>query len=264
MLRSSLAAGVILDTRGAATVRAAEAAGFSHVGLWVDPTEWDAVMERDAKAALDATGIEVCDVEVIRIAPGPLDTDLLKILDAGAAVGAKHALAISADPDPGATAAKLAQLNEHAAPAGIRVVIEFMVFTAVRTIGDALDVVQRCGHPGAGILVDTLHLFRSGGTIAQLAAVDPALRPYAQLCDAPAEPPTTDPSDLRAFIVDALDARSCAGDGGLDVNGFVDAYPADTVHSLEIRSKELRERFPDPVERARFVAGRHAAFAATR
>jgi sugar phosphate isomerase/epimerase len=256
----SLAAGAVLDTRGVETVRTAREAGFPAVGLWIETAEWDAARLRDTRAAIDAAGLVVLDVEVVRIKPvGSLD-DAKRVIDIGVALGARHLLTISLDPDQGATAAALAELNEHASPGGLRVVLEFMVFTAVRTLGDAVAIAQRSGHVGAGVLVDTLHLIRSGGAMADLAAVDPHLFPYAQLCDAPTVGPAP-VSEGDPFVVEALDGRSSPGDGGLDLGAFVAGLPADTPMSLEIRSKALRDNFPDPLDRARHIIERTSMWA---
>jgi sugar phosphate isomerase/epimerase len=251
----SLAAGAVLDTRGVETVRTASAAGFPAVGLWIETAEWDAARLRETRTAIDASGLVVLDVEVVRIKPGGSLDDAKRVIDIGVALGARHLLTISLDPDQGATAAALAELNEHAAPGGLRVVLEFMVFTAVRTLHDAVAIAQRADHRGAGVLVDTLHLIRSGGSMADLATVDPHLFPYAQLCDAPATGPVS-VAEGDAFVVEALDGRSSPGDGGLDLEAFAAGFAPDTPMSLEIRSKALRDNFPDPLERARHIIER--------
>jgi sugar phosphate isomerase/epimerase len=253
----SLAAGAVLDTRGVETVRVAADAGFPAVGLWIETAEWDTNRLRATRSALDDAGLVALDVEVVRIKPGGSLDDAKRVIDIGVALGARHLLTISLDADAGATAAALAELNAHAEPGGLRVVLEFMVFTEVRSLGAAVAIAERCGHPDAGVLVDTLHLIRSGGAMTDLASIDPHLFPYAQLCDAPAVGPLpVDEGD--AFIVEALDGRSCPGDGGLDLSAFVAGFPDSTPMSLEIRSKDLRERFPDPGDRARFIFDRSA------
>jgi sugar phosphate isomerase/epimerase len=254
----SLAAGAVLDTRGVETVRAAHEAGFPAVGLWIESHEWDAARIRETRQALDDSGLVVLDVEVVRFTPGVSLDDAKRVVDIGVALGARHLLTISLHADAAATAAELAELNAHAEPGGLRVVLEFMVFTAVRTLGDAVAIATRAG--GAGVLVDTLHLIRSGGSVADLVAVDPQLFPYAQLCDATAAGPSP-VSSGDPFVVEALDGRSCPGDGGLDVSGFVAAMPPGTPMSLEIRSKVLRDQFPDPFDRARHIFERTTAWA---
>ncbi len=82
------------------------------------------------------------------------------------------------------------------------------------------------------------------------AAVDSKHITYAQLCDAPAVPRDTSAVGLRT---DAVDDRCNLGEGGLWWRQFVDALPASTPLSLEIRSAALRSNHPDPVDRAREI-----------
>jgi sugar phosphate isomerase/epimerase len=157
-----------------------------------------------------------------------------------------------------ATARKIAALCEHAAPLGIRVCLEFGLFTTVKTLAMALSVVEQVGSPMAGILIDPLHLQRSGGRPCDVAAVDPVLLPYAQFCDAPEVGPTAE--DPAGIIREAIDGRLQAGEGGLPLGELLAALPAGIPLSVELRSKALRDNWPDAVERARVTAQATRAF----
>ena len=108
------------------------------------------------------------------------------------------------------------------------------------------------GHPLRALLIDPIHVDRSGGTAAEIAAVPRALLPYAQFCDAPAERP--DPADFAAVITDAVDLRRQCGAGALPLAAILDALPPEVPLSIELRSKVLRDGWPDPAERAKVVA----------
>ena len=105
------------------------------------------------------------------------------------------------------------------------------------------------GRANAGVLVDTLHLARSGGTSADLAFINPARLPYLQLADAPAVPPD---ATVRGLLYEAIDARLLPGDGGLPLVDVLRMVPHVPV-SVELRSAALRTTHVDPVERARVV-----------
>src|SRR5438874_2708207 len=75
------------------------------------------------------------------------------------------------------------------------------------------------GSDGAGLLLDTLHIKRCGVSAAELAAVDPALLGYLQLCDAPARPPGGDAT------VEARTGRLLPGEGELPLAGLLGALP---------------------------------------
>jgi sugar phosphate isomerase/epimerase len=180
--------------------------------------------------------------------PGPT-ADALRLIDAGAAVGARNVLVASREPDPGRVADVLRQLCERADGSGMRVVLEFLPILAVQTLDDAIGIVMEVGHPGAGVLIDALHLIRSGGSPAEVSAVDPTLLPYAQLCDVAPQPP----GDAAELLEEALHGRLLPGDGVAPLGELLEALPAGCPCSLEMRSRALMERWPDPTDRARAV-----------
>jgi len=253
----SIAAGVTpeLNEDPARFVDAAGAAGWPATGIWYDAGSWTDRTTSQVRQRLDDHGLVALDMEVVRMGPDGDSGDAL--VDAAIGLGARNILTISSFEDAAETADRFVELCERAAPAGIRVCIEFMRFTRVRTLADALNVVRIADQPNAGILVDLLHVVRSGTTFAEIAAVDPGLFPYAQWCDGPADPSGWDTSEI---IADALDARRVPGEGELQVRAFERLFASSVPFSLEVRSKALRESFPDPVDRARrLLAGTQAA-----
>lgn len=248
----ALASGVVPELSPADTVAAAIAGGFDGVGLWVEPESWDAATTRAVRERVGASGLMVIDVEVIWIKPGPLDPDHLRILDIGGDVGARHALVVSSEPDHGATAAKLAALCDHALPMNIGVALEFGLFTDVGTIEQATAILRRIDHAAARLLVDTLHLDRSGGLPSQVADVPPEWLGYAQLCDAGAERPARD--DKAAIIDEAVYGRRLCGEGALDIAGVLAALPPGLPLSIEMRSRALYQAYPDGKQRAAALA----------
>jgi sugar phosphate isomerase/epimerase len=248
----SLASGVVPEFGPVDTIEAARAGGFDMVGLWVDPLEWTPAHTRDARAALAATGLPMLDVEVIWLKPGvPLD-EHRKVIDVGAELGAANVLCVSSDTDHARTATQLADLCRHAEGSGIRVALEFGIFTEVKTLAAALAVLDRIDHPLKALLIDPIHVDRSGSSIVDIAKVDPALLPYAQFCDAPAERP--DPADFDAVIRDAIDLREQCGEGALPLAALYEALPPGIPLAIELRSAALRDAFPHPALRAAAVA----------
>jgi sugar phosphate isomerase/epimerase len=248
----SLASGVMPDHGPLETVAAAVAGGFDAVGLWVEPGEWTAATTRDTRAALADAGLPLLDVEVVWLKP---DDDMAlhrRLIDVGAELGAQNLLCVSSEPDPGATIEKLAALCRHAEGSGMRVALEFGIFTEVRDLGAAMAILDGVGHPLRALLVDPIHVDRSDSSIAAIAAVDPSLLPYAQFCDAPAERP--DPNNFDAIITDAIDLRRQCGEGDLPLADLYRALPPGLPLSIELRSKALRDQYPDTRARASVVA----------
>jgi len=192
----------------------------------------------------------VLDVEVLRLAPDVDEASLERILERAAELGARHALTIALHPEAGRTAERFAWLCERADPRAIRPVLEFMAFTAVRSLEAAVAIVGRAAHPAGGVLVDALHLVRSGGRPEDLARVEPALLPYAQICDA-GPPPARD--DAAGRLAEALSGRRLPGEGDLPLVEIVSQLPAGCPLSCEILSSELARRFRDPHTHARAV-----------
>jgi sugar phosphate isomerase/epimerase len=94
-------------------------------------------------------------------------------------------------------------------------------------------------------MIDAMHLYRSGGTAADVAALDPGLIGYAQLCDVPLVALHDD------YGAEARFDRRVAGDGELPLQEFVDALPADCVIGLEVPMRDKALAGLGPVERLR-------------
>lgn len=258
----SLAAGVMPDFSPQEAVAAAAASGWPAVGIWYDPDTWTPATTIEIRDRVADAGLIALDMEVVWLKPGPDDPSHFAAIDAGAAIGARNVLIVSSEPDPARTAEKLARLSRHAAPSGMRVCLEFGAFTAVGDIRAALTILDAAGCEEVGLLIDPLHLARTGGSPADLAAIDPRRFPYAQFCDAPLRGPP--PSDVRAIIHEAIDMRLLPGEGELELAELLAALPRDTPLSVELRSAALRDGYPDPAERAKTLLAATRAWLAGR
>jgi sugar phosphate isomerase/epimerase len=244
----SLAAGTILDVGPAEGVDVATAAGFPAVGLWFDPATWTDAIARAVAARLADTGTVALDIEPVILGRGADHGE--RIIDAAAAVGARFVLVASGPatrPEVVDRLGGLAAMAATAAP-GVVLVLEFLPIFTIRDLRGAVDVVTEVAAQNVGVLVDALHLDRSGGSPDELASIDPALLPYLQFADAPA----VRPIDVGALREEALHGRLLPGDGALPLCDILAAVPGVPV-SIELRSRALTERHPDPVERARAV-----------
>jgi len=248
----SLAAGIMPEATPAQLIECAAASDFDFGGMWVERETWTPATTRAIRAAARDAGVELLDVEVAWIMPGAPDPWLAELVDIAAELGARNLLVVSSDPDMAATAAKLQTLVTRAEGTGVRVNLEFGLFTEVKTLAMACSILDSIEGEAKALLVDTLHWARSGGTAAELAAIPPAWLSYCQPCDAPGDPP--DLTNLDAIIDDAINRRMPLGQGGLPLGAMVDALPASLPLAVEERSAALRDAFPDLVERAREVA----------
>ena len=233
-------------------IEAAVAGGFDFGGMWVERDTWTAATTRAIKAQLGDSGLALLDLEVAWIMPGPPDPWLSELVEIAAELGARNLLCVSSDPDVGATSAKLQAMVDRAAGTGVRVNLEYALFTQVKSIEAAAAIVGALEGDAKGVLCDTLHWARSGGTADAIRALPSEWLGYAQLCDGPAEPP--DLTDMQAIITDAIDGRVAMGAGGLPLTAMVDALPPGLPVAIEERSAVLRANFPDLNARAREVA----------
>ncbi len=245
----SLAAGTMPEFAPADAVRAAGAAGWPACGIWFDPATWTERVSRDVRRRLDDTGVTALDIEPVIASP---DGDAGEaMVEAGAEIGARFVLFASRDPDRGRTIERFARICDLAAGSGMTVVCEFLPIFALRTLADAHAVVRAAARPNSGVLVDNLHLSRSGGSVADLESLPPGILPYVQIADAPA----ARPSEFAALLDEAMNGRLLPGEGGLPIAALLAAVPGVPI-SFELRSRSVRERWPDATERARAV---HAA-----
>ena len=248
----SLAAGIMPEATPAQLIECAAASDFDFGGMWVERESWTPATTRAIRRAARDAGVELLDVEVAWIMPGAPDPWLTELVEIAAELGARNLLCVSSDPDMAATTAKFQAMVDRAAGTGVRVNLEFGLFTAVKTIHMARAVLEAVEGEAKALLVDTLHWARSGGTAEDLKAIPREWLSYCQPCDAPAEPP--DLTDFDAIIDDAINRRMPLGQGGLPLGAMVEALPDHLPMAVEERSARLREAFPDLVERARACA----------
>jgi sugar phosphate isomerase/epimerase len=239
----SLAAGTVLDATPEQAVDAAAEAGFDAVGLrFAEPPGERRLAELGSRVA--ASGLCVLDVEVVRLGPRPA-SDFAWLVDAAGALGARFLLSVIECDDLGWTRRELAALCDRAAPLGVTVAVEHMLFTAVRRLPDAHALIQATGCENAAVLVDLLHLARAGDDVALLRGPAGGRVGYVQICDAPAAGPTSD----AALQEEARHHRLMPGEGDLPVRSFLDAAGGVPV-SVEVQSDDLAARCA-PVDRAR-------------
>lgn len=248
----SLAAGIMPEATPAQLIEAAAASDFDFGGMWAERETWTPATTRAIRQQAADAGVQLLDLEVAWIMPGAPDPWLTELVDIAAELGARNLLCVSSDPDMAATTAKFQAMVDAARGTGVRVNLEFGIFTEVKTIHMARAVLEAVEGEAKALLVDTLHWSRSGGTAEDLAAIPPEWLSYCQPCDAPAHPP--DLGNFDAIIDDAINRRMPLGLGGLALGAMVDALPARLPMAVEERSATLRDAFPDLNERAREVA----------
>jgi sugar phosphate isomerase/epimerase len=245
-----------------AIVAAASEAGYGHAGLRLHPAspgeaQWpvigDTPMRRETRARLRDTGVKVFDFDIIRLDAGIDPGRFMPVLETAAELGARYGLVAIDGDDQAEMIDGFAHLCELGSPLGLAFGIEYMPWTGAKTIADARRIVEEAG--SGGVLIDAIHVDRSGGTAAGIAAMPADLIAYFQICDLPAERP----ADAATMIYQARNARLPPGEGGIDVAGMVRALPPGLPISVEVPNTALAATMAPPAY-ARLMLDRTRAF----
>ena len=243
-------------------LEAAAGAGFGAAGLRVsgrnpgDP--WPSVDGRPGALQIVAQrarelGVRISSISGYYLSERTGPEHLQANVDAARRVGAPLIAQGCFEPDLDRAASLLHGYARAAADAGLRIALEFMPMSSLKTIADAQRVIADSRARNVGLLVDALHLVRSGAQPAELAHVDPESIHLAQLCDAPAGR-----VDGVSLFDEAMSGRLYVGDGGLDLAGLVDALPANL--ELELETPVTADFELRGVERAQRAAAKAQAF----
>ncbi len=225
----------VIDATPLELIDAAAAGAFDAVGLRIVtplaakeafPVIGQPEVLRALKTRMAATGIKIGLVESIWLG-ADVDPDALEpAMATGAELGAHHALVAGNDADEARLVDNLGRLAGIAKVHGLEIAFEFMPFTQVRNLTQALRIKEQVAAPNLRLLIDALHVSRSGADMRALPKLDSAVVGYVHLCDAPATPPEGLRDEAR------LD-RLYPGEGALPLDDFLDAVPPDVPIGVE-------------------------------
>ncbi len=223
--------------------------------------EWslrdDPALRREMIAAMRDTGVAIGLGEGFRAHSGGDVRDFAADLDIMAELGARRINAICMEEEmvAGSSAAsdQMAILAAMAIERGMVFTIEFFPPSGINSLERALEVVEHIGRGRARVLLDTMHFFRTGGTLEQIAALDPDLIGYVQLSDARLAPYD------NSYFMDAMFARGVPGAGELPLRELIAVLPAEVTISLEVpRLEDLRAGMTPRDHATRVVAAARA------
>ncbi|HEY0958675.1 MAG TPA: TIM barrel protein [Novosphingobium sp.] len=197
---------------------------------------------QDTQHALADNGISVAAGEGWFILPGRDIRDSAGDLDILATLGAKAITVCGLDPDIVRSFDQIAHLAEMAVARGLGTNIEFVASLPIGDLGTALDAVAHAGRPEVGLVIDAMHLFRSGANATDVAVLDPSLIRHVQLCDAPAKPIIED------YGYEASFERLRLGEGELPLADLVAVLVRDDIVGLEIPMKSRADAGADMAE----------------
>lgn len=237
-------------------IRIAGEVGFGAIELWHD--DIDAHLATggtlaEIRRALDDHGLAVPTTIYLK---GWIDTtgdahrreldECRRRMHQSVAVGAEF---IIAGPAQGHVDRALAGRNYHelleiGLSIGVKPAMEFLGFVEeICRIEDAVEVMDRSGHPAATIVLDPFHCFRGGGSIETIAALPGRRIAISHFNDTPAAPPRLQQHDRD---------RVMPGDGHLDLKRYLallEGTGYDRWLSLELFREDLWAADPREVAR---------------
>lgn len=203
----------------------------------------DAQLRKDMIAAMAARGVDISLGEGLTVRRGGNVADYERDLDIFAELGVKLINTVSMEPDLARTFDEFARLAEFAAARGLRPSTEFAPGLTIADLPGALAAVRHVDRDDFGLLIDTMHLVRSGSGAADLAPIDPAKIFYIQLCDAAAAP------RFETYFEESMFERMVPGEGELGLAEVVAALPGDRIYSIEVPLRSEAEAGIGPIER---------------
>jgi sugar phosphate isomerase/epimerase len=174
---------------------------------------------------------------------------------------AVHAVALGEGFGSGAIEAAFGLLCDSCATQNLPCGIEFIPYLSpVASLAEAAALLAAVRRPNAGVVVDTLHFFRSGADWAGLSALRPEQIVSVQVSDAPAEP-------ASAYGIEARTGRLLPGEGELALDRFVGAVRGtrpDLPLTIEVASAALDALPPTLAAAAMWRAARRLTAATTK
>jgi sugar phosphate isomerase/epimerase len=233
------------DAGPVALIEAAALAGFGAVGLplrsgALRPLKFEVVgdeaMVRAIISSCRDNGVGIFDTESLVLGHEPSGDCLRRTFETAARIGASRMSCLGYEPaigpggmGQGEAIERFAALCAVAAEFDLLIGVEFMLFRSIRTLEEASELVTESGAANARIVLDALHVQRSGASVADVVALPRGIVSHLQLCDASADAPP--PEQL---VEEARSGRLLPGEGVIPLNGLIAALPPGTPLSLEI------------------------------
>ena len=182
----------VLDATPLELIDAAVAGGFNSIGLRIVPPQpadvifpviGDEPLIRDILTKMDDCGVGVLDTEAVWLAAHTRVAELEPAMELSARLGAHNMLVVGNDDDEERQLDNYVRLCDLAAGYGLTAALEYIPYCRIGNLRQAQDLVRAANRPNAKVLIDALHVMRSGDGQAGLSALVPEYYAYCQLAD---------------------------------------------------------------------------------
>lgn len=196
----------------------------------------DASLRREMIRAMRDCGVTISLADGFAIRPdadvAALESDMALMRELGAArintycMEADHSRAMD----------QLEQLADMATAMEMGLILEFVPGLPIGSLNSALAAIDELGSDNCSLLIDTMHLVRSGSSADDLRQIRPEKIGYAQICDVPLQHPSL------AYMEEALFERQVPGEGELPLLDIFSVLPAQIPVGIEVPQRALLQQ----------------------
>lgn len=253
-----------MDLSSLELVQAAAECGYDHVSLFTNapvvPLEGQeskfvfptatSENKQDVMACLAANGLNVINAEFFLMKPDVALESYVPGLALGRELGARNAITHVFEPEPSRAVDILGAFCDIAAAEDMHVALEFCQMTpGCKSIQQAAWFVDQVGRDNLGFGICPMHLVRSGGTAADIAALDAGVVRYGQINDGHG-------LHTSEAYFDEVHDRQLPGDGDFPLHDILGALPADAPIEVKIPSDSRRNSGRSALDYVRQAAER--------
>lgn len=242
----------------------AHRAGYSAIGIRINPISKGSVAYpykagsaeiKAFKNLLNDLGMRVQGVDGFALNSFTDPMQFQAIFDTCGELGIKSlCLCICGDaPNKEIFASMFGKLCDMAAPYRFRIDLGFMAWRTIDTLEQAYELVKLADRKNGNIAVDSLHLYRSGGTAADIDKVPARFLGDIHFCDAVRTPPidikliqmvrevranldstSGTPKGFEGLVREAREGRLLSGDRERPLVDFIKHMPRSCAFGVEV------------------------------
>ena len=203
----------------------------------------DPALRRETIAAMRDRGVSLATGEGFFARPDQPVANSGGDMDLMCELGARQITVLSLDPDRARAFDQCAAYAQMAHTRGLKTNVEFVFGLAIGDLPTALEFVRHAGDLDVGVVIDFMHLCRSGAGADEVRALDPAIIGAVQICDAPLK------SAFAVYGEEARHHRLPPGQGELPLLELLTALPPEINIGIEVPMFEQAKAGVSPLDR---------------